>query len=147
MEPATIVNTRAAMFSVDGTAFDDQTTQAEVQSAAPSSDFLTMEKARNGARDYTLQITCGQDVASATALWGIMFTRTNEELVCYLKPYGEDASAAPTPTQPWVKVTATVTEPDGTLIGGQTNSSVTARQTVQMSWTCTRPEILTAPDV
>jgi hypothetical protein len=139
-----IITTRATKFLVGDTDFTGQASQATVQSAAGNSDFITFEAAAMGGnRDYTISITAGQDLA-ASSLWYMTFSQTGEDVECILKPYGN--ADTPTVDEPWVSVTATITEPDGDWIGGKADPSTTARQTFDVSWSCTRPVLITSDE-
>lgn len=137
-----IITTRATYFLVGDTDFSDSSSVATIASAAGASDFVSFQAARNGGnRDYTLNITAGQDLA-ASSLWYMTYSQTGQDIDCILKPYGNDD--APSEDQPWVKTTATISEPNGDWIGGAADPSTTARQTFQVSWSCTRPVLVTA---
>lgn len=125
------LGTRTLVLTVGGTDYTAQVSKAEITSAESESDFVTFEDAANGgARDYFFEFTAVQDAETGT-LWDKVWTAPGSSIACLLKPYGNAAASA---TQPHYSFTATVTEPDGPLLGGEANKSTTAKMTFSCKW-------------
>lgn len=125
------LGTRALVISIGGTDYTAQVSKAVITSGAADSDFETFaDAATGGAREYRLEFTAVQDMATTT-LWDKVFTAAGTSVAVLLKPYGNVAASA---TQPHYTANATITEPDGDFIGGEADSSTTARMTFECSW-------------
>lgn len=124
-----------------GTEYTVDVSKAEVTSNPADRDFVSFaDAASGGARDYALELTIVQDPAT-TALWNKIWSAAGTDVPVIVKPYGNVAAST---TQPWFSQTATITEPEGTLIGGEADSSSTARFTVDVSWSLAgKPYMLT----
>lgn len=133
-----ILTTRVTHFEVDDVDFSCAATAATIKSAEGSWRPLCKASAE---REYTIEIVAGQDL-TADSLWHIAFTQADQEVEVVLKPYGN--ADAPTADKPWVTTTATVVEPDGDLVGGSQDGSVTTRRTTTLVWPCTRPVLVTS---
>lgn len=128
------LGTRALVLSIGGTDYTAQISKGVIGSAESDSDFVTFaDAAAGGARDYTLDFIAVQDAASGT-LWDKVWTVTGTTIAFILKPYGNATASV---AQPHFAGNATITEPDGDLIGGEADSSTTARMTFECSWPCT----------
>jgi hypothetical protein len=125
------IGTRLLKISIGGTDYTAEVSKAVIVSAESDSDFVTFaDAAAGGARAYTLDFTAVQDAAT-TSLWSQVWTAAGTTVACIMKPYGNAAASA---TQPHYGFNAVVTEPDGDLIGGEADKSVTARQVIECSW-------------
>lgn len=125
------LGTRLLQISVAGTDYTAQVTKAVVTSGEADSDFVTFANAAaGGAREYRLEFTAAQDMATST-LWDKVWTASGTTVACVLKPYGNAAASV---SQPHYTFNATVTEPDGDFIGGEADSSTSARFTFDCSW-------------
>lgn len=130
------IGTRLMQITVDSTDYTAQCSAVTVESAESDSDFTSFaDAAGGGARDYVLNFTAVQD-AETGSMWDEIYTNTGDEVDVVLKPYG---NASATATQPHFTVTATITEPDGVILGGEANASTSAKMTIEGSWPCTRP--------
>jgi hypothetical protein len=128
------VTPRLIALEVDSVDRSDEVSKSEITSAAASADFVTFAEARaGGGRDYALAMTIVQDHASAT-LWDLIWTGAGDEVTGVYSPYG---NVTPSVTQPHYGFTAIVAEPDGTLLGGEANSSTTAVATIDVVWALT----------
>lgn len=136
------LGTRKLKLEIDGVAYTPQVSNVRITSAEADSDFVTFEEAAaGGARDYALVITLVQDLASGS-LWREIFDNAGDDVPCTVMPYG---NAAPSAGEPHVDVTATITEPDGDLLGGEANKSNTAKMTIDVTFPCTgKPVLVTA---
>jgi hypothetical protein len=125
------LGTRSLLISIGGTDYTAQVSKCVISSDDSDRDFITFaDAAAGGARDYTLEFTAVQDMATGT-LWDKVWTVAGTSVACILKPYG---NATASPTQPWYNFNATVKEPNGDFIGGEADSSVTARQVIECEW-------------
>jgi hypothetical protein len=111
--------------------YNMEVSNAEVDSAETDSDFVSFaDAAAGGGRDYTLKFTAVQDAATAS-LWDQVWTTAGDEVDVTMCPYG---NATATPTEPQFTMTAVVSEPDGTLLGGDADASTTAKFTIECEW-------------
>lgn len=113
----------------------------EFHGAEADVEFVSFEEARQGgARTYTAQLTMTQDHATGS-LWQEIFSNTGEKLSGVYAPYG---NAAPSVAQPHYSFTATISEPDGLLMGGEATSSTRAVASVEVEWELdAKPEEIT----
>lgn len=122
---------RTLLISVGGTEYNTQVFEAHVDADDADSDSITFaEAAAGGGRAYTLNITLTQDMATGT-LWDRIWSAAGTDVAVLMKPYGNAAASA---TQPHYSMSANVREPNGTLIGGEADSSPTKRLTVEVEW-------------
>lgn len=127
----TALGTRMLVVTVGATDYTAQIFNCEIVSRAADSDQTTFaEAAAGGGRIYSLKFVMTQDLAT-TGLWDKIWSAAGTSVAVLVKPYG---NAAASTTQPHYSGNVTVTEPDGTLIGGDANASTTARWTVEVSW-------------
>lgn len=127
------LGTRTLQLSVGGTEYNTQIFSCDISSeAADDSEVTYAEAAAGGGRVYTLNFTAVQDMATTT-LWDKVWSQAGTSVAVIVKPYGGTASA----TTPHYSGNVTIVEPDGVLIGGEANSSATARQRFEASWVFT----------
>lgn len=114
----------------------------EFHSAEADVEFVSFEEARQGgARTYTAQLTIAQDHATGT-LWTEIWDNAGETLSGIYAPYG---NATPSASQPHYSFVATISEPDGLLMGGEATSSTRAVASVEVEWELqAKPTKLTA---
>lgn len=135
------IGTRKLTLEIDGTEYTPSVSNVAVASAAAESDFVTYaDAASGGARDYTLNMTLAQDAATGS-LWRMIWDEAGSDVPVTVAPYG---NATPTATEPHFVGTATIVEPDGTILGGEANVSNTAKQTIEVVWTFTGKPVLTS---
>lgn len=141
------IGTRLLQLTIDGDPVTAEVSKAEITSNDAGSDFTTFEDAANGgAREYRLEMTLVQDMATGS-LWRKTWDAVGESVDFLLGPYGGDTLTTPTPTQPVQAGTVTITEPDGTFLGGSADSSTSARFTVDVAWVLdARPTLIDDPD-
>lgn len=127
----TALGTRLLQLTIGGTDYTAQVSKAVITSGETDSDFVTFaDAASGGGRTYRLEFTAVQDMESGT-LWDEVWTAAGTSVAYILKPYGNAAASA---TQPHYTGNAVITEPDGDFIGGEADSSVSARMTFECSW-------------
>jgi len=135
------IGTRKLKVEVDGTEYTADVSNCRFTSAAGDSDFTPFSAAAaGGSRKYQLVGTAAQD-AVADSFWDIVYSQAGADIPVTLMPYG---NAVPSATEPHFTSTITVSEPDGDFLGGEANSSTTAKFTFDFAFDCTRPERVTA---
>lgn len=105
-------------------------------------EFVSFEEAREGgARTYTAQLTMTQDHAAGT-LWSEIWDNAGETLSGIYAPYGNAAASV---AEPHYSFTATISEPEGLLMGGEATNSTRAVASVEVEWELTgKPVKITA---
>ena len=128
------LGTRLLEIVIDGTARSAEISSCKISAAETSSDFVSFaDAAAGGGRDYTLDLTAVQDLASST-LWDLVWASAGSTVACTYKPYGNVTAS---PTQPHYTFSVVITEPDGDFLGGDADASTTARFTFDVSWLLT----------
>ena len=118
---------------LDGAEANMDVTSAAINAATSSSDTVPFSAGAGGGTDYSFAATIIQD-ATVGSTWDQVWSHSGEEIDGIFRPYGNAAASA---TQPHYHFTATVKEPSGTLLGGDYNSSLTAKFTIQVEWPLT----------
>lgn len=136
------IGTRKLTLSVDGSDVTAEISKGVITSNDAGSDFTTFaDTAAGGKREYRLEITAVQD-AETGSLWDKVWTAAGSSVDFVLDPYG---GGAPTPANPQYEGTCTITEPDGDFLGGEANSSTSARFVFSVAWVCdAKPTKVTA---
>jgi hypothetical protein len=136
------LGTRSLTLSIGGTDYTAQISKGVITSGEADADFVSFaDAAAGGAREYRLECTGVQDLVTGT-LWDKVFTSPGTSVAFILRPYG---NATASTTQPHFAGNAIISEPDGDFIGGEADSSATARMTFDISWVCTaKPTRVTA---
>lgn len=139
----TPLGTRSLKLKIGSTEFYTDVSNCSIESAAASSDFTSFaQAAAGGARDYTLKFTATQDPADATSIWNQVFSNAGSTVAVSINPYGGTTFSA---TNPGFTGNVVITEPDGTLLGGEANPSTTAKFTMGLEWKFTaKPTKVTA---
>lgn len=127
------LGTRELLLEIDGDEYTEELGDVQLVSAPADAGFLTFASARNnGGRKYTLTFTAVQD-PSVNSLWDLMWTQPGEVVAFVLRPAG---GVAPTASTPEFEGALTISEPDGTMLGGAADSSTSARFTWSATWEC-----------
>ena len=127
------IGTRLLKLTIDADEVTAEVSKVVITSNDAGSDFTTSADApAGGARLYRLEFTAVQD-AVAGSLWDKVFTAAGTSVPFVLDPYG---GGAPTPTNPQFEGTVTITEPDGDFLGGEADSSTSARFAFACAWVC-----------
>ena len=125
------LGTRLLKIKIGAVDYTAQVSKAVIVSGESKADFVTFaDAAGGGAREYRLEFKAVQDAATAT-LWDQVFTAAGTSVSCTLMPYGNAVASA---LEPHFTFSATITEPDGDFIGGEADSSTSARFTFECSW-------------
>lgn len=137
----TALGTRALTLTVGGTDVTVQVSNCRITSAAADSDFTSFaDAASGGARTYHLAGTAAQDVDTDT-IWDQIWNHAGETVAVVVAPNGGPAST----TKPTFTGNVVITEPDGDLLGGEANSSASAKFTIDFDWEFTaKPTMATA---
>lgn len=138
----TALGTRLLKIKIGTTEYTADVSRCEITSKAADSDFTSFaDAAAGGAREYALEFTARQDLATGT-LWRNVWASAGTTVAVKVAPYGNTTAASA--TEPHFSGNVTITEPDGTLIGGEAKSSVSARMTFACRWVFTaKPTELT----
>lgn len=108
--------------------------RVEVTSGETDSDFVSFaDAAAGGGRDYVLAFTAVQDCATGT-LWNEVWSNAGDEIAVVMLPYGNAVASA---TEPHFEMNAIISEPDGTILGGEADASATAKMTFECEWKLT----------
>jgi hypothetical protein len=128
------LGTRTMKIKIGSTEYTAQVSKAVITSGEADSDFVTFaDAAAGGGREYRLEFTAVQDMAAGT-IWDLVFASAGTTAAISLSPYGVTTASA---TQPFIQANAVITEPDGDFIGGEADSSSSARMTFECSWVLT----------
>lgn len=127
------IGTRLLELEIDGENYTAEVSKAVITSGEGDTDFVTFADAKaGGKREYRLELTIVQD-AETGSLWDKIWSAAGTTVPFSVNPYGNEV---PSPAQPHFTGNATITEPDGDLIGGEADASTTARNVVEVSWVC-----------
>lgn len=127
------IGTRLLELTIDGENYTAEVSKAVITSGEGDTDFVTFADAKaGGKREYRLELTIVQD-AETGSLWDKIWSAAGTTVPFSVNPYGNEV---PSPAQPHFTGNATITEPDGDLIGGEADASTTARNVVEVSWVC-----------
>lgn len=135
--------TRNLILEIAGEEVDNQISKGVITAGASDADFISFRESRQGGgRSYTLDFTAVQDHATGS-IWDTVWENAGETVAFLMRPYGNDV---PSVSQPHYSGNVTVQEPDGDFIGGEANSSTSARFTIECSWPLEgKPTKITAP--
>lgn len=125
------VTGRTMTIRVAGIEYAAQVFAATVHSTYAGDDNVTYAAAAaGGGQAYVLKLTLTQDMAAST-LWSKIWDAAGTDVAVLMKPYGNASASV---TQPHYTMTATVKEPNGTIIGGEADASPTNRLQVEVEW-------------
>jgi len=136
------VDKRALKITIDSVEYTGKISNGSVTAADSQNSFVTFEDAAaGGLKDWFLNLTLAQDAATG-ALWRKIWDETGTDVPFELRPYG---NATPTATEPHFTGTATISLPDGDVLGGDADADPTAVQTVTVQWKClAKPTLVTS---
>lgn len=130
------LGTRSLVLRVGATPTDytSSVSKVAVTSGESDSDFVSfLDAASGGAREYYLEMTLAQDLAT-NSLWRLAWDSPGTDVAAEVWPNGRPVSGTPSASQPKFTGTVTVTEPDGDFIGGEADASPTAVFLTEMKW-------------
>ena len=126
------LGTRTLKITIDSVEYTADVSSVKITSAAADSDFTSFaDAAAGGKREYKLEFTATQDPGDANSIWSQMWDNAGDSVPVKVLPYGGATISA---TNPSFEGTVVITEPDGTLLGGDANASTTARFTMELAW-------------
>jgi hypothetical protein len=126
------LGTRLLKVKIGTTEYTAEVSKLEITSSAADSDFTSFaDAAAGGAREYALEFTARQDLTTGT-LWRNVWASAGTTVAVKVAPYGNTTAASV--LEPHFTGNVVISEPDGTLIGGEAKSSTTARMTFACRW-------------
>lgn len=136
------LGTRSLTLTIGEEDYTAEVSNCRITSGDSEDGFVSFAAAAaGGARDYKLAFTAVQDPAADT-IWDLVWSQAGATVACVIKPAG---GATASPTQPEFTGNLVIAEPDGDILGGEANSSATARFTFDAEWTFTaKPTRVTA---
>ena len=121
------LGTRSLTLTVDGIYRTAEVSNCQIVSKP-------MEESRrplmSTERAYRLVATVVQD-PSEGSLWDLAWSRAGEDIDVDIRPAG---GSVPSDAQPWFLGTVTIEEPDGTVLGGAANRSLSNKFTFDIDW-------------
>jgi hypothetical protein len=128
------LGTRSLTVSIGGTDYTASVATCEILSGETESDFVSFaDAAAGGGRTYKLHIVAVQDLTT-TSFWNNVWANAGTDVAYLIKPYGNSTATA---SQPHYSGNATITEPDGVMLGGDADKSTTQKMTIEVEWVCT----------
>jgi len=125
------LGTRSLKVKIGTTEHTASVSKVQVVAADADSDFVTFaDAAAGGAVEWALEFTAAQDMATGS-VWRYLWDNPGTTVAVKVNPYG---NATATAAEPHYTGNVTITEPDGVLLGGEANSSTSARMTVDVRW-------------
>jgi hypothetical protein len=127
------IGTRKLTLQIDALEVAPDVSAVTIESGDTDSDFVSFASAAaGGGRDYVMHLTLAQDAAAGT-LWSKVWDEAGETIPYVLRPYG---NAVATALQPHFTGSVIIHEPDGELLGGEADASVSAVMTIEVEWPC-----------
>lgn len=138
----TALGTRSLTLTIGGEEYAAQVSDCRITTGEADGGFLSFAAAAaGGAREYKLAFTAVQDTDEDT-IWDLVWSQAGSTVAAVIAPAG---GVTPSTSQPHFTGNVVITEPDGDLLGGEANSSATARFTFEAEWTFTaKPTRITA---
>jgi hypothetical protein len=121
------LGTNRLTLMIDGVERAPEVSVAEITNAETDSDFVSFETAaKGGGRDWTLHIVAVQDPGDPNSLLSLTWESAGDPVDVVVRPYGDETVV--------YEGTVVVKYPDGVLIGGEADSSESARFTFDVEW-------------
>ena len=135
------VGTTALIFKLATVDFSDAVSSVEVVAAEDSDGFGSFASVRaGGPRKYSLKMKIKQDTAAA-GLWYYIWDNAGDEVAAEVWPCG--GGTTPSSSNPKFAGTVVISEPNGTMLGGEAKRSASARLSVEVEWEFTAKPTLT----
>lgn len=121
-------NARDLVIMVDGVDISAEAYNSSIESGDADSGSVTFAQARaGGGRKYTYKAT----VVQLGAVWAQVWGHAGQTVPIVFKINGGNVASTGTP---WFTANATITEPNGTFLGGAANADPDVRFTVDIEW-------------
>lgn len=128
------LGTNKLKIKVGTTEYSATCSAVAITASDADSDFISYaDAAVGGAIEWALEATCAQDLATGS-LWRYLWDNPGTTVAVKVNPYG---STTATVTEPHYTGNVTVKVPSGTVIGGEVNTSTSARHTFEIRWVFT----------
>lgn len=133
---STIIGTRATEFFLDSTDFTSEVATVILMSQENPDGFASFADAlAGGVRRYKIKLKIRQDTDTA-ALWYYMWSELGTTKTYTFWPNG-GSDTGPSATYPSFSGSLIISEPNGDILGGQSNPSATAVNATEVEWECT----------
>ncbi|WP_323792420.1 hypothetical protein [Nocardioides sp.] len=138
----TALGTRSLTLTIGGEDYTAQVSNCRITTGEADGGFLSFAAAAaGGSREYKLAFTAVQDT-DADTIWDLVWSQAGTTVAAIIQPAGGTTAS---PSQPHFTGNLVITEPDGDILGGEANSSASARFTFEAEWTFTaKPTRVTA---
>jgi hypothetical protein len=126
------LGTNKLTLTIDGVERACEVSVAEITNAETESDFVSFcDAGAGGGRDWTLHIVAVQDPGNPDSIWNLIWDMAGTDVPVLVRPYGNDVASS---TQPHFSGVATVSYPDGVVLGGEADASTSSRMTLEAEW-------------
>lgn len=133
------LGTRLLKVKINGTDYTAVCSSVKVSAADANSDFVTFnDAASGGSKVHTLGFTAAQDMAAGT-LWRLQLLSAGATVQVLVNPSGVTTA---TDTTPFYSGSVVIPKFDGDYLGGDANTSSTAKFTFDGSWDFTADPVL-----
>jgi hypothetical protein len=133
------LGTRLLKVKVNSTDYTATCKTVKVSAADANSDFVTFnDAATGGSKVHTLNFTAAQDMAPGS-LWRLQFLSAGSTIQVLVNPYGVTTA---TDTTPFYSGSVVIPKFDGDYLGGDADTSTTAKLTFDGAWDFTADPVL-----
>lgn len=133
------LGTRLLTLTLDAVDVTAEVSSAEITSKEADAGFVSFAAAAaGGSREYGLKLQFVQD-PTTSGLWDQIWSHAGETIAAVLHPAGGTVGAA----TPVFTGNVVISEPDGTMLGGQADASTTARWVTEVEWVYTAKPVRT----
>ncbi|MDE0778180.1 MAG: hypothetical protein OSB43_18015 [Nocardioides sp.] len=123
------LGTRLLTLTIGGEDYTAEVSNCRITSGDAEGGFLSFAAAaEGGAREYKLAFTGVQDT-DADTIWDLLWSQAGATVAAVIAPAGVTGDT--------FTGNVVISEPDGDILGGEANSSASARFTFDAEWTFT----------